>query len=139
MTYLFDTNVVLELRRPRPHGGVQVWVESRAAEAMYLSVLVLGEIRCGVERLRPRDPSQSQSLERWLASLEGRFADRIIAIDEVIAHAWGRLSATDSVSPVDGLLAATALVHGLTVVTRDKRPFERVGVPYFDPWTYGVP
>lgn len=135
MTYLLDTNVVSELRRPRPHGGVQLWVESRAAEAMYLSVLVLGEIRLGVERLRPRDPSQSQSLERWLAALEDRFADRILAIDKAIAHAWGRLAATDPVPPVDGLLAATALVHGLTVVTRDTAPFERVGVPWLDPWS----
>jgi len=139
VTYLLDTNVVSELRRPRPHGGVRAWVESSAAEAMYLSVLVLGEIRRGVERLRPRDPTQAESLERWLASLEGGFADRILAIDEVIAHAWGRLDATDLLPPVDGLLAATALVNGLTVVTRDTTLFERIGVPYLDPWTYGEP
>jgi len=139
VTYLLDTNVVSELRRPRPHAGVLAWVESRAAEALYLSVLVLGEIRLGVERLRPRDPSQSQSLERWLASLEAGFGDRILAIDRVIAHAWGRLGATDPLPPVDGLLAATALVHGLTVVTRDTAPFERIGVPCLDPWTYGRP
>jgi hypothetical protein len=102
---------------------------------MYLSVLVLGEIRLGVERLRQRDPSQSESLERWLALLEGRFADRILTIDKAIAHAWGRLGATDPLPPVDGLLAATALVHGLTVVTRDTAPFERVGVPWLDPWS----
>lgn len=139
VTYLLDTNVVSELRRPRPHGGVRAWVESSAAEAMYLSVLVLGEIRRGVERLRPRDPTQAESLERWLAALEGGFADRILAIDEVIAHAWGRLHATDPLPPVDGLLAATALVNGLTVVTRDTTAFERIGVPYLDPWTYGEP
>ena len=97
------------------------------------------EIRRGVERLRPRDPTQAESLERWLASLEGGFADRILAIDEVIAHAWGRLHATDPLPPVDGLLAATALVNGLTVVTRDTTAFERIGVPYLDPWTYGEP
>jgi len=139
VTYLLDTNVVSELRRPLPHGGVQAWVESQVAEAMYLSVLVLGEIRIGLERLRPRDPGQSESLERWLASIEGRFADRILAIDKAIADAWGRLGATDPLPPVDGLLAATALVHGLVVVSRDTRPFERVGVPYLDPWTYGEP
>lgn len=135
MTYLLDTNVVSELRRPRPDREVQAWVESRAASALYLSVLVLGEIRQGVERIRSRDPSQASSLERWLASLEERFADRILAIDNVIAHAWGRLGATDSLPPVDGLMAATALVHGLTVVTRDTGPFERVGVPWLDPWS----
>jgi hypothetical protein len=139
VTYLLDTNVVSEIRRPRPHVGVQQWVESRAAEDMYLSVLVLGELRLGVERLRPRDPGQSESLERWLVSLEGRFADRVLAIDEPIAHAWGRLGAADPLPPVDGLLAATALVHGLTVVTRDTAPFERIGVPCLDPWTYGTP
>jgi predicted nucleic acid-binding protein len=118
---------------------VQAWIESTAADAVHLSVLVLGEIRLGVERLRPRNPNQAESLEHWLASLEGRFADRILAIDNVIAHAWGRLGARDPLPPVDGLLAATALVHGLIVVTRDTAPFERIGVPYLDPWTYGEP
>lgn len=134
MTYLLDTNVVSELRRPRPDKGVQAWMESVAAEATYLSVLVLGEVRQGAERLRRRDPLQSSLLEEWLASLEAAFSDRVLVIDGAVARAWGRLSEDDPLPPVDGLLAATALVHGLTVVTRDIKPFDRVGVPWLDPW-----
>jgi predicted nucleic acid-binding protein len=139
LTYLLDTNVVTELRRPRTDRGVVAWVETTTRETTYVSVLVLGEIRQGIERLRRRDPSQALSLERWLVSLEEVFSDRVLAIDEPIAHAWGRLSAADTLPPIDGLLAATALVHGLTVVTRDTGPFERIGVPYLDPWAYGNP
>lgn len=98
-------------------------------------MLVLGEIRQGIERLRPRDTAQVTALERWLTSLEDGFADRILDVDEAVAHAWGRLSAADPVPPIDGLIAATALVHGLVVVTRDTKPFETVGVPWLDPWT----
>jgi predicted nucleic acid-binding protein len=135
VTYLLDTNVVSELRRARPDRSVLGWVETTATETTYLSVLVLGEIRQGVERIRGRDPGQATSLEGWLVTLEQAFSDRILAIDRVICHAWGRLSSADPLPPIDGLMAATALVHGLTVVTRDTRPFERVGVPHLDPWT----
>lgn len=95
---------------------------------------MLGEVRQGVERLRARDRAQALLLERWLTSLEEGFSDRILAIDRVIAHAWGRLSATSNLPPIDGLMAATALVHGLVVVTRDTDPFERVDVPWLNPW-----
>ena len=78
-------------------------------------------------------------LEDWLVSLEAEFADRVLSVDRVIAHAWGRLSATASLAAVDSLLAATALVHGLIVVTRDTAPFERIGVPWLNPWAYGQP
>jgi len=139
VTYLLDTNVVSELRRPRPDRRVLEWVEATARETSYVSVLVLGEIRQGVERLRRRDPSQASSLDHWVVSLEEMFSDRVLTIDRVTAHAWGRLSAADRLPPVDGLLAATALVHGLVVVTRDTTPFERIGVPYLDPWSYGEP
>ena len=102
-------------------------------------MLVLGEVRRGIERLRGRDPAQAIALERWLGSLESGFVDRILVIDDAVAHAWGRLSAVHSMPVVDGLMAATALVHGLTVVTRDTAPFERVGVLWLDPWAYGQP
>jgi toxin FitB len=134
VTYLLDTNVVSELRKARPDPGVQTWVDNEAGDALYLSVLVLGEVRQGVERLRGREPAQAAALEWWLTSLEEGFSERILAIDRAIAHAWGRLSATGSLPAVDGLMAATALVHGLVVVTRDTAPFERVGVPWLDPW-----
>lgn len=110
------------------------WLDETPAETTYLSVLVLGELRQGVERLRPGDGAQATALESWLVALEEGFSDRLLAIDEPVAHAWGRLSATDPLPPVDGLMAATALVHGLVVVTRDTRPFERIGVPWLNPW-----
>lgn len=139
MTYLVDTNVVSELRKPRPDRAVASWIEHAARETTFLSVLVLGEIRQGIGRLRPRDPRQATELETWLFELEEGYADRILEIDLRVVYAWGRMSAGDPLPPIDGLLAATALVHGLTVVTRDTAPFERVGVPYLDPWTYGEP
>jgi toxin FitB len=139
LTYLLDTSVVSELRKPRPTPSVRSWVDSAAGDSTYLSVLVMGEVRQGVERLRPRDPEQAAGLDRWLSSLEEAFSDRVLAIDRAVAHAWGRLSATVPLPAIDGLLAATALVHGLVVVTRDTAPFERVGVPWLDPWSYGEP
>ena len=139
MTYLLDTNVISEIGKSRPDSGVRTWVDGVSDDSLHLSVLVVGEIRNGIERLRRRDLTQALALEDWLAGLESEFATRTFDVDRPIAHAWGRINAADPVPAVDGLLAATALVHGLTVVTRDTAPFERVGVPYLDPWTYGSP
>lgn len=108
-------------------------------EDLCLSVLTLGEVRRGIERLRQRDEPQTKVFESWLAEIETVFADRVVSIDAPVAEAWGRLNAATPLPTVDGLLAATALVHGLTVVTRDTTPFERVGVPWLDPWSYGEP
>ena len=134
MTYLLDTNVFSELRKPRPDPGLESWLEQVPSQLTFVSVLVLGEIRQGIERLRPRDASQASALEQWLYTVVDGFGDRILAIDGVVAEAWGRLNAGARLPVVDGLLAATALVHGLVVVTRDTGPFERVGVPFLDPW-----
>jgi hypothetical protein len=101
---------------------------------LYLSVLVVGEIREGVERLRSRDPAQSASLDQWLSSLIDGFGDRVLNVTLVIGETWGRLRGRGSLPVVDSLLAATALVHGLVLVTRDTRTPERTGVPYVDPW-----
>ena len=134
MTYLPDTNVLSELRRPRPSPSVLGWFQATRPTDLHLSVLVIGEIRQGVERLRPRDPGRSERHDAWLLALQESFGERILAVTTPVAEAWGRLRATDSLPVVDSLLAATALVHGLVVVTRDTAPFERVGVPYLDPW-----
>ena len=134
MTYLLDTNVVSELRKSRPDRGVRSWFADVPDGGLYLSVLVLGEVRQGIERLRARDPAQAARLENWLTSLDEAFTDRILEIDVPIAHAWGRINATTLVPAIDGLMAATALVHGLVVVTRDTDPFDRIGVPWLDPW-----
>ena len=135
MTYLLDTNVVSEIGKSRPEPGVRSWFADVSDDSLHLSVLVLGEMRHGVERLRPRDPAQASALDRWLTTVEDQFAERTFDVDAPIAHAWGRINATGLVPVVDGLLAATALVHGLVVVTRDTDPFDRVGVPYLNPWS----
>lgn len=128
-----------ELRKPNRDPAVGAWLASIRPEDMYVSVLTLGEVRRGIERLRPRDPAQALVFETWLEDVRLVFADRVLVVDLLVAESWGRVSASDPLPSVDGLLAATALLHGLTVVTRDTRPFERIGVPYLDPWTYGEP
>lgn len=133
--YLPDTNALSELRRPTPSPSVLAWFDATPPTDLYLSVLVVGEIRQGVERLRPRDPARSERFETWLVQLQESFADRILPVTTPIAEAWGRLRAPGPLPVVYTLLAATALVHGLTVVTRDTAPFERVGVPWLDPWS----
>lgn len=139
MTYLLDTSVVSEVGKSRADPRVRTWFDGAPDETLHLSVLVVGEIRNGIERLRRRDRAQALALEGWLTALEAQFARRTFDVDRPIAHAWGRINAADPLPTIDGLLAATALVHGLTVVTRDTAPFERIGVPYLDPWTYGEP
>ena len=134
MTYLLDTNVVSEVRRLRPDPAVGAWVRGTDDSQLYLSVLVVGEVRAGVERLRSRDPAQSASLEEWLETLIEGFGDRVLDVTSVIAETWGRLRANASLPVVDSLLAATALVHGLVLVTRDTSTAERTGVPFLDPW-----
>lgn len=104
-----------------------------------MSVLTLGEVRRGIERLRPKDAAQALVFETWLEEVRVVFADRVLVVDLRVAESWGRISASDPVPSVDGLLAATALLHELTVVTRDTAPFARIGVPCLDPWTYGEP
>ena len=134
MRYLLDTNVVSELRRSRPERKVVRWVGSVSGTSLFLSVLVVGEIRQGVERLRRRDPKQAELLENWLEGLRREFADRILPVTTPVAEAWGRLSGPAPLPVIDGLLAATALVHGFTLVTRDVDTLERTGIPLLDPW-----
>lgn len=102
---------------------------------MSVSVLVLGEIRRGVELARARDLPRSLRLQEWLEDLKESFGARVIDVSAPIAETWGRLDGRRRLPVVDGLLAATALVHGLIVVTRDTDPFERTGVPFLDPWS----
>jgi toxin FitB len=101
--------------------------------------MTLGEIRTGIDRLRRRDTAQADVFARWLAELRQRFADRILPIDARVADEWGRLNATATRSTVDSLIAATARVHGLTVVTRDTTDFQGCDVALLNPWDYDVP
>jgi predicted nucleic acid-binding protein len=114
VSFLLDTNIISEIGKgPRCNEKVADWYDSIDGNEIYLSVLVLGEIRKGLERARRRDPSRVRALENWLASIDTSFADRILQIDLAIADEWGRMSAKRSVSTIDALLAATAkgLVH----------------------------
>jgi predicted nucleic acid-binding protein len=137
MSFLLDTNVVSEARRPPGDTVVKAWLASVPADSLYLSVLVVGEIRRGVERLRRRDAPQAAIYEAWLATLDLDYADHIIPITADIAEEWGRLGVPDPIPTADGLMAATARVHGLTLVTRNTADFVRTGVPLVNPFELG--
>jgi predicted nucleic acid-binding protein len=135
MSFLVDTNVVSELRKGRrANPNVRSWFESVDDAEVYLSVLVIGELRQGVESLRRRDPASAAQLDRWLHELVAIHAKRVLPVDAAIADRWGRLSVPDPISAVDGMLAATALVHSLTLVTRNVRHVRRTGVRHVDPF-----
>jgi predicted nucleic acid-binding protein len=104
---------------------------------LFLSVLVVGEIRQGVERLARRDPAQAEVFEHWLKQLVAVYADRIVPVTTEVAEVWGRLNVPDPVPVVDGLLAATALVRGWTLVTRNTADVASTGVRLLDPFTSG--
>jgi len=136
--FLLDTNVISELVKPRPEPKVATWVEATDELLLYLSVLTLGEIRKGIAGLA--DSSRRAAIEVWLAkSLRPRFLRRILPIGEEIADRWGVISARSSgkgrpVPVIDGLLAATAIHHNLTLVTRNTSNLAGTGVPVFSPW-----
>jgi toxin FitB len=135
VAYLLDTNVVSELRKRNPRRSVLAWQQSQIRAEVYLSCLVIGEIRQGIERMRPRDPKQAEPLDRWLAGLISTYRDRVLPVTVDIAQEWGRLNATANPPPViDGLLAATAKVHRLTLVTRNVSDLARTGVPVLNPF-----
>ena len=109
-------------------------MEAHASEEHFTSVLVLGELRRGIESKRRSDPDGAAALDAWASRREADFASRILPIDAVVADRWGRLNVPDPLPAVDGLLAATALVHDLGVVTRNVRDFARAGVRVADPF-----
>lgn len=137
--FLLDTNVISEVTRPKPNANVARWLEATDESGLFLSVLTLGEIRNGVERLRLG--RRRGRLEAWLqADLRARFRGRILFIDEEIADRWGGISALAAargrlLPVVDGLLAATALQYNLTLVTRNGSDVAGTGVITLNPWT----
>lgn len=136
MSWLVDTNVVSELRKgARCDRAVLAWFEGVEEDELFTSVLVVGEVRRGVESIRRRDPIAATALEQWLARLLETFGDRVLPIDSGVAERWGALNVPDPLPAVDGLLAATALVHGLTLVTRNVRDVERSGVRVLNPFS----
>ncbi len=139
MSYLLDTNVVSELRRPRCDVNVRRWVASVDDSSLHISVIVIGELRAGVELLRRRDPIQAEGFDDWLAKVLTDFGSRVLPVDRAIADRWGVIDGTLGPLPTsDALIAATALTHDLTVATRNVRDFERTGVPVVNPWSSGA-
>jgi toxin FitB len=134
VSYLLDTNVLSEARNPAGDANVGAWLASVRGTELYLSVLVVGEIRQGIERLRRRDPLQAAVFAAWLATLRRDYADRILPVTADIAEEWGRLNVPDPLPAIDGLLAATAQVHGLTLVTRNTADVARTGVALLNPF-----
>ena len=130
-----DTNVVSELRkRQRAEPRVVGWLREREPEELFLSVLTIGELRRWAARTRRRDPTAAESLDRWVDRIAERFRDRVLAVDHAVARRWGEVSAHPTVPDVDGLLGATALVHGLVVVTRNVRHIAPTGARCLDPF-----
>ena len=134
MSFLLDTNVLSEIRKRSPDPNVAAWFASVRADDLFLSVLVVGEIRQGIERLARRDARQAAVYERWLDQLMGVYSDRIAPVTTEVAEIWGRLNVPDPLPVVDGLLAATALVHGWTMVTRNTADLAGTGVPLLNPF-----
>lgn len=136
--YLVDTDVISEARKgDRANGGVRAFFATarRDAVPLYLSVVTIGELRQGVERIRHRgDLAQARRLERWLARLTTTYADAILPIDEEVAQVWGRLRVPNPENPLDKQIAATALMHDLMVVTRNTGHFTPTGVRLLNPF-----
>lgn len=134
MAFLLDTNVVSEARRQTPDSKVRAWLASVPDAELYVSVLVIGEIRQGIERLRRRDPAQVVVFETWLSTLLHDYADRIVPVTAEVAEEWGRLNVPDPLPVIDGLMAATAKVRGWTFVTRNVADLARAGVRLLNPF-----
>ncbi len=134
--YLLDTNVLSEIRkgpqRARPE-VYQWWLGMRDQE-IYLSVMTLGEIRKGIDRLGVRDVSQTLALERWLGDVKTTFRERVIDVSLAVAERWGKLQATRSLPEVDALLAASVLEYDLTLVTRNEADFEGLDIRILNPF-----
>ncbi|MEM1009840.1 MAG: type II toxin-antitoxin system VapC family toxin [Myxococcota bacterium] len=135
MRYLIDTNVISELRkRQNANKNLLHWFEQVSEQQLFLSVLTIGEIRNGIERIRRRDAESAEHLDAWLQQVEDTMAGNILPITRTIANHWGTLGIPNRLSVIDSLLAATALVHDLTLVIRNTRDVETTGVKLLNPF-----
>lgn len=130
--YLLDTNVVSELSKRVPAAQVVGWLGGDPDCA--LSVLTLGELRRGVRMLHGRDPIRARRLETWVDELHADYRARLLPVDDAVAQEWSELPVERTLPAVDGLIAATARVHGLTIATRNVRDFADLGVSLFNPF-----
>ena len=135
MNYLIDTNIISEVRKGRRcDPNVASWYEIIEDASLYLSVLVIGEIRKGIESVRPKDNAQANAIENWLVAVDKAFGERILPVDRAVANEWGRLNARRPLPVIDGLLAATAKIHHMTLVTRNTADIADLGVPILNPF-----
>lgn len=135
MSFLLDTNVLPELRKGRRcHPNVERWIGTVDDLEIHTSVVVLGELKQGIERVRPKNARFAGELERWLTRLIASMGKRILPVDQAVALAWGVVSAPRPVPPIDGLLAATAMVHGYTIFTRNVKHLADLGARYLNPF-----
>lgn len=135
MTFLLDTNVISELQRTRRNAGVQTWWNSDPARDSALSAVTIGEIERGLAKLMPRNPVRARELRGWLDETLELFAGCIISLDQRVAQEWGRMSADRSRAIADTMIAATAKVHDLTLVTRNTRDVEGLGIRVLNPFS----
>ena len=134
MTYLLDTNVVSELRKKDPDPHVLNWFGSVTSAEVFISVLTIGEIQLGIERVRKKDRARAELLEQWLRGLLASYGNHVISVDAAVAEEWGRLNVLDPLPVVDGLLAASAKIRGWTLVTRNSADVARSGVALLNPF-----
>ena len=133
--YLLDTNVISELRKPQADARVVAWAKSVIAARMFISAITLKELETGVLRMERRDPVQGKVLRTWLKRhVMPAFDARILPVDAAVALRFAHLHVSEQANESDALIAATALVHGLTVVTRNVSDFKSSGVPLLNPW-----
>jgi len=133
VAYLLDTNVVSELRKPKPHGGVLAWLQSLDDEQLYVSAVTVGEIQAGIEMTREQDPAKASEIEAWLNQLAASY--NILPMNAEVFRAWARLMHRKSDTLYeDAMIAATALSHGLTVATRNVADFQALEMTVLNPF-----
>jgi predicted nucleic acid-binding protein len=135
LKYLLDTNVLSEVRKgSNTHPAVRKWWSETDFLEIHVSVMVLGEIRQGIERLKDKDPVRAQEIEKWLQSITSTIGARLLVVNSKIADVWGRMGVKRTLPLVDSILAATAVAHELTLVTRNIKDIQDTGVSYLNPF-----